>query len=1062
MAKSQTNRPPVSKMNPPRLDENLVLFRFILHQFGVTRLEELVRLLPEYNHNDDDFIDVLRYRVSDNLLQERLIEYDRNIKRYTRDYINKGRGANPTKWKYFQYLSLIFTEIYLDWYFGDKKGLLDALKAFCQRLKDNGELTFDVSEYTEQDINKVAIWQATGSGKTLLMHMHILMVEHYLKKYKKRDRFNKYILITPNDRLSAQHIEELRLSNIDARIFNKDESERGVSLTVSVIEITKIAKEMGNKTIDVLAFGDDNIVLIDEAHRGSSVKKIDDNDERVWKDMRDKVYANGFAFEYSATFGQAIQSTVPDLFNEYSKTILFDYSYRYFYGDGYGKDFNVVNIRKDTTNVTNYLIASLLTFYQQMRVYLDLHTEKNPEIRNFNFERPLMMFVGAKVLQSDSKDISDVMEVIKILKRIIERREDTIYHIEDILAGGEESGLIGLAVHFDYIRHLGAIGIYEDMLKIVFNMSTHGKRLVVHDLAGVAGEIGLKVAGEANNYFGVINIGDKPKFLSECDKNQIETFKQPITDSLFQKINDRDSTVQILIGSKKFNEGWNSWRVSIMGLLKIGKSQGTQIIQLFGRGVRLRGYNNTLKRSSALLPDERPSSIHPDIEKLETLHIFGVQANYMEVFKDFLEQEGLSADFEEVLIPVTPILDELSPKPELQWITHNDDFVPFPNTGIELNTRDDVYVPNRPIELNLYSKLQGIQVGKAKLKMDDIDRSEHHLNEHHIQFIDRQYIFNELMRFKREQRDGMWANLKIDVDNLLGRLMQHNWYKIYAPQSLLKIGNEENPFDKVRMWEQDIVLPLLKKYLTSYYWSRREEYEQRHRIYRELTIGDGNFVQKHRVLVDKGEIDNLQIVLGEANQHLDKIINEFPRIGKFRLLIFSQHLYRPLVYINSKVNSIKVSPPPLNEGELTFMTDLCRYYTEYLERRDDLQIFLLRNQSRGHGLGFFEAGNFYPDFVLWVMKEGKQYINFIDPKGIRNLDRQMQNPKIQFHQTIKEIEMSMANPNIILNSFVVSVTPHEEIKGWAGAETLENCYNQHLLFMDDDKKIDKIFNAILR
>jgi hypothetical protein len=32
--------------------------------------------------------------------------------------------------------------------------------------------------------------------------------------------------------------------------------------------------------------------------------------------------------------------------------------------------------------------------------------------------------------------------------------------------------------------------------------------------------------------------------------------------SLFAKLNAVDSTVNILIGSKKFTEGWNRWRVS--------------------------------------------------------------------------------------------------------------------------------------------------------------------------------------------------------------------------------------------------------------------------------------------------------------------------------------------------------------------------------------------------------------------------------------------------------------------------------------------------------------------
>ena len=52
-----------------------------------------------------------------------------------------------------------------------------------------------------------------------------------------------------------------------------------------------------------------------------------------------------------------------------------------------------------------------------------------------------------------------------------------------------------------------------------------------------------------------------------------------------------NSSINILIGSKKFSEGWNCWRVSTMGLMNIGQSEGSEIIQLFGRGVRLKLVN---------------------------------------------------------------------------------------------------------------------------------------------------------------------------------------------------------------------------------------------------------------------------------------------------------------------------------------------------------------------------------------------------------------------------------------------------------------------------------------
>ena len=86
-------------------------------------------------------------------------------------------------------------------------------------------------------------------------------------------------------------------------------------------------------------------------------------------------------------------------------------------------------------------------------------------------------------------------------------------------------------------------------------------------------------------------------------------------------------------------EGWNSWRVSNMGLLNIGRSEGAQIIPLFGRGVRLRGLDMTLKRSAAL------NGSHPaHIKKLETLNIFALRANYMTKFREYLEREGVAIE----------------------------------------------------------------------------------------------------------------------------------------------------------------------------------------------------------------------------------------------------------------------------------------------------------------------------------------------------------------------------------------------------------------------------------
>ena len=75
-----------------------------------------------------------------------------------------------------------------------------------------------------------------------------------------------------------------------------------------------------------------------------------------------------------------------------------------------------------------------------------------------------------------------------------------------------------------------------------------------------------------------------------------------------------------------------------MGLMHVGQSEGSQIIQLFGRGVRLKGKGWSLKRSSKLGSEAKlPEYIY----ELETLNVFGVRADFMEKFKQFLANEGL-------------------------------------------------------------------------------------------------------------------------------------------------------------------------------------------------------------------------------------------------------------------------------------------------------------------------------------------------------------------------------------------------------------------------------------
>src|SRR5699024_11754389 len=65
-----------------------------------------------------------------------------------------------------------------------------------------------IDYYTEEDLKKLAFWNATGSGKTLIMHINILQYLHYFYQTNRHSDLEQIILITPSD-----DSEERRVGN---------------------------------------------------------------------------------------------------------------------------------------------------------------------------------------------------------------------------------------------------------------------------------------------------------------------------------------------------------------------------------------------------------------------------------------------------------------------------------------------------------------------------------------------------------------------------------------------------------------------------------------------------------------------------------------------------------------------------------------------------------------------------------------------------------------------------------------------------------------------------------
>ena len=393
-----------------RLERRLVLLSWLHDLLGYTDTKGLLDdIRPAKEGFDGDgrsyVYPRLASRDSLKVAAADLERYDDNIREHLAA-MNEGRTQTITL-RYFQYLAALYTEMFLDQYDRSPAALLDSLNRHVCDLNSRRSSSDRTERYETSDLKKLAFWMATGSGKTLLMHLNYRQYLHY-----NREPLDNILLITPYEGLSRQHLDELEASGIPARRFDLNESSLFESddNMVRVTEITKLAMEKRGEgeTVPVEVFEGRNLVFVDEGHKGSG------SETQAWRTVRNALGETGFTFEYSATFGQALTAARDDeLTTEYGKAIAFDYSYRYFYDDGYGKDFRILNLQEETTEerTDTLLLANLLSFYEQQLVFAD----QDAKLRPYGLEQPLWLFVGSSVTTLRS----DVLTVARFFNRVL-------------------------------------------------------------------------------------------------------------------------------------------------------------------------------------------------------------------------------------------------------------------------------------------------------------------------------------------------------------------------------------------------------------------------------------------------------------------------------------------------------------------------------------------------------------------------------------------------------------------------------------------------------------------
>jgi len=996
---------------------SLVLLEYLTDQLG-GRYGDLLRRLSESAIEGGGFVDALLSRAGRIVSDAKLRQYDANIRRHE---ARVGGGRPDFRLTYFQWLAALLTEMTLDLLKSGEGPLLRALE-----VKRQSFAPF-LSPYKPEDLRKLACFMATGSGKTLLLHVNLLQFLDY-----RLFAPDNILLLTPNEALSSQHRTELALSGLG-------------DLGVRIVEITKFyVDDKGARrpkkgvSEPVSRYEGPNLLLVDEGHKGGT-SSADSKGEREWRAIREALAAGntpesrGFVFEYSATFAQMAAGDA-QLYDEYAKCAVVDFGYARFHGDGFGKDFRILNApARDGSDLT--LGAGLLSFYRQVR-----ETTANPTmLAEYRLASPLWVALGRSVTAENS----DVAELLGFLDHAA---RDTVWLAKqfdrvrrDVAA--MQSALEGDPLDFGALKDTDGHALATDAQIQLFGGAG---RLRLHLLSD--NEIGLRSTGAADDrYCGVVRVGEAKKFVEQVRKGgKLDVGEDDkLAGSLFARIEANDN-LRFLVGAKMFVEGWSSWRVSAMALMNVGRGAGSEIVQMFGRGVRLRGKGMSLKRAGATAPET--------VRLLETLNVFGVRADYLQKFVETLRHEGVAR-----AVHFWPLREHAPPVDVLGLLTLTGDDVAFDGVVLPDPTRDAARLT---LEGGL-TLTTGIGVAAA---LGVASRQDYKV----AGWLDAAALYDAALEWRRRNpvaRIALSPSLAVALGE--GSVVQ--------AQSGELSGDDAAVIHRRASLAAECVARALDNALNR---SRREFYSARMQAAPLKVADNPNFprydVDGESMLAVRIEAETREDIVAELRSRVEEcqrggilgaesaakllaLLDESVGVGDVSARVqellklatvesadegstplprmyFDRHLYAPLfvdqpfverngqlALFGNAESGARMSPSALVESEARFVFDLREFWNAHAEdtKWQGHEIYLLRNQART-GLGFFTGAGFYPDFLLWLKRGERQALCFVEPKG---LGRAWPQEKIDLLASIA----SHSPPDLPLRGFTVTPTPLAEI-----------------------------------
>ncbi|UOR30659.1 DEAD/DEAH box helicase family protein [Helicobacter pylori] len=795
----------------------------------------------------------------------------------------------------------------------------------------------------ENFINRLAFYMATGSGKTIVIIklVELLSVAMGMGLVPKKN----IMFFSANENLIKQFEKEIEKYNrgkdfskqIDfknlKKVTHKDFHRAPKDSFIKQIALFYYRADLMNdeeSKENLLNYKDywdngENYVILDEAHKGN---KSESKRQAIFSLLSLK----GFLFNFSATFTEE-----SDLI-----TSVYNLSVGEWVKLGYGKESvllkkNNLNAFKDLKDLNDRekeiaLLKALLLLGMQKRYKTEgyfhdpLMLVFTHSVNVKNSDAEIFFKTLARVIENDdgndfSKAKEDLLEEIKDPEFLFSANKDKDYKVKVFKEGLKSMDFKGLKEEVFYASngHIEVIINPKNNQEIAFKLNTSDKVFCL-----------IKI-GDITEW-----ICEKLKSVKVVSKNL--SFKE---ESYFSQI-DR-SSINILVGSRTFETGWDSTRPSVILFLNIGLDDDAKklVKQSFGRGVRIESVKNQRQRLAYLNIDEAiKKDLKPNAAMLETLFVIPTNHASLEAILNIQkesENRGESrGSWREIKLEKTPIKHDL--------------FVPCyrkePTSILKIPENASFKMSEKNFkDLKEYFNLM----------------SEKHFILKHEIYDPKDYVQLKKMIQKAHFKKVSTWHYK-DLDYMISEIKG----KLYPNQKVPK--DEFNALDnekivhfkriKVKADKQEVLVKTIQEV-------------KEHAPLDKETL---------RIKNAQGEIDPY-----DAEKHKqDKTF----KVGDAELLRLKEHYYTPLIKAKDcdwLKHVVKV------KSEIDFLQELQdQETTKTLQENYDFWAFSKIDEHLDNlfipYINDATERRFFPDFIFWLQKGDMQIICFIDPKGITYAD----------------------------------------------------------------------------